>query len=113
MKMFQDLCWTFAVKIFAVVQILKWKSIYQCMLLCLVLLMINLHNHRTPPLQNMYLNFGEIGSNIKDLMEDFQRKSKSQAKVESIADMKVCSKMILWSWVAIKKFADWLHVYLW
>ena len=36
----------------------------------------------------MHLNFGEIGSNIKDLMEDFQRKSKSQAKVESIADMK-------------------------
>lgn len=38
--------------------------------------------------RNMYLNFGEIGSNIKDLMEDFQQKSKSQAKVESIADMK-------------------------
>lgn len=38
--------------------------------------------------RNMYLNFGEIGSNIKDLMEEFQQKSKSQAKVESIADMK-------------------------
>ncbi|ELT93726.1 hypothetical protein CAPTEDRAFT_126905 [Capitella teleta] len=37
---------------------------------------------------NMYLNFGEIGSNIKNLMEEFQRKSQSQAKVESIADMK-------------------------
>ena len=37
----------------------------------------------------MYFNFGEIGSNIKDLMEEFQQKSKSQAKVESIADMKV------------------------
>lgn len=37
----------------------------------------------------MYLNFGEIGSNIKDLMEEFQKKSQSQAKVESIADMKV------------------------
>ncbi len=37
----------------------------------------------------MYMNFGEIGSNIKDLMEDFQKRSKSQAKVESIADMKV------------------------
>ncbi|KAI8793205.1 vacuolar protein sorting-associated protein 45 [Biomphalaria glabrata] len=37
---------------------------------------------------NMYLNFGEIGSNIKELMEEFQKKSKSQAKVESIADMK-------------------------
>ena len=35
------------------------------------------------------MNFGEIGTNIKDLMEEFQRKSQSQAKVESIADMKV------------------------
>ena len=38
----------------------------------------------------MYQNFGEIGTNIKELMEEFQRKSKSHAKVESIADMKVC-----------------------
>uniref|UniRef100_A0A8C3XTW9 Vacuolar protein sorting-associated protein 45 n=1 Tax=Chelydra serpentina TaxID=8475 RepID=A0A8C3XTW9_CHESE len=38
---------------------------------------------------NMYLNFAEIGSNIKNLMEDFQRrKPKEQQKVESIADMK-------------------------
>lgn len=37
----------------------------------------------------MYLNFGEIGVNIKDLMEEFQQKSKNQAKVDSIADMKV------------------------
>lgn len=37
---------------------------------------------------NMYMNFGEIGNNIKELMEEFQRKSQSQAKVESIADMK-------------------------
>ena len=41
----------------------------------------------------MYMNFGEIGSNIKELMEEFQKKSKSHAKVESIADMKV-SKVI-------------------
>ncbi|MEE6491343.1 hypothetical protein FKM82_016184 [Ascaphus truei] len=39
--------------------------------------------------QNMYLNFGEIGTNIKNLMEDFQRKKpKGQQKLESIADMK-------------------------
>ncbi|KAM3825097.1 vacuolar protein sorting-associated protein 45 isoform 2-T2 [Vipera latastei] len=38
---------------------------------------------------NMYLNFAEIGSNIKNLMEDFQRKKpKEQQKLESIADMK-------------------------
>ncbi|XP_062567933.1 vacuolar protein sorting-associated protein 45-like [Saccostrea cucullata] len=37
---------------------------------------------------NMYNNFGEIGTNIKDLMEEFQKKSQSTAKVESIADMK-------------------------
>lgn len=41
----------------------------------------------------MYLNFAEIGSNIKNLMEDFQRKKpKDQQKVESIADMKVMWK---------------------
>ncbi|KAM4880372.1 vacuolar protein sorting-associated protein 45 isoform 2-T2 [Sylvia borin] len=38
---------------------------------------------------NMYLNFAEIGTNIKNLMEDFQRrKPKEQQKLESIADMK-------------------------
>lgn len=37
---------------------------------------------------NMYSNFGEIGANIKALMEEFQKKTKSQKKVESIADMK-------------------------
>lgn len=39
--------------------------------------------------QNMYLNFGEIGANIKTLVDHFQVKSKNQAKVETIADMKV------------------------
>lgn len=40
--------------------------------------------------QNMYLNFGEIGTNIKNLMEDFQKKRpKGQQKLESISDMKV------------------------
>ncbi|XP_043464337.1 vacuolar protein sorting-associated protein 45 [Leptopilina heterotoma] len=37
---------------------------------------------------NLYLNFGEIGQTIKDLMEDFQRRAKKHQKVESIADMK-------------------------
>lgn len=38
---------------------------------------------------NMYLNFAEIGGNIKNLMEDFQRrKPKEQQRLESIADMK-------------------------
>ncbi|XP_063231660.1 vacuolar protein sorting-associated protein 45 isoform X2 [Bacillus rossius redtenbacheri] len=37
---------------------------------------------------NLYLNFGEIGQTIKQLMEDFQKKAKSHQKVESIADMK-------------------------
>ncbi|XP_043931114.1 vacuolar protein sorting-associated protein 45 [Protopterus annectens] len=38
---------------------------------------------------NMYMNFGEIGTNIKNLMEDFQKKKpKGQQKLESIADMK-------------------------
>uniref|UniRef100_A0A3P9KNZ7 Vacuolar protein sorting-associated protein 45 n=1 Tax=Oryzias latipes TaxID=8090 RepID=A0A3P9KNZ7_ORYLA len=38
---------------------------------------------------NLYLNFGEIGTNIKNLMEDFQKKRpKGQEKLESISDMK-------------------------
>uniref|UniRef100_A0AAQ4QVC0 Vacuolar protein sorting-associated protein 45 n=1 Tax=Gasterosteus aculeatus aculeatus TaxID=481459 RepID=A0AAQ4QVC0_GASAC len=38
---------------------------------------------------NLYLNFGEIGTNIKNLMEDFQKKKpKEQQKLESITDMK-------------------------
>ncbi|KFM76608.1 Vacuolar protein sorting-associated protein 45, partial [Stegodyphus mimosarum] len=37
---------------------------------------------------NMYSNFGEIGVRIKELMDEFQKKTKSQKKVESIADMK-------------------------
>ncbi|XP_054160792.1 vacuolar protein sorting-associated protein 45-like [Oppia nitens] len=38
--------------------------------------------------KNMYLNYGEICANIKQLMDEFQIKTKSQKKVESIADMK-------------------------
>ena len=38
--------------------------------------------------QNMYLNYGEIGANIKKLMDEFQSKTKGQQKVETIADMK-------------------------
>ncbi|KAJ8672591.1 hypothetical protein QAD02_003850 [Eretmocerus hayati] len=38
--------------------------------------------------ENLYLNFGEIGQVIKDLMEEFQKKAKKHQKVESIADMK-------------------------
>jgi len=37
----------------------------------------------------MYLNFGEIGQNIKTLMTDFQQNVKSNQRLESIADMKV------------------------
>ncbi|KAK5855536.1 hypothetical protein PBY51_005633 [Eleginops maclovinus] len=38
---------------------------------------------------NLYLNFGEIGTNIKSLMEDFQKKKpKEQQRLESISDMK-------------------------
>ncbi|XP_076184041.1 vacuolar protein sorting 45 [Ptiloglossa arizonensis] len=37
---------------------------------------------------NLYLNFGEIGQTIKELMDEFQKKAKSHQKVESITDMK-------------------------
>jgi len=36
----------------------------------------------------LYLNFGEIGQTIKELMDEFQKKAKKHQKVESIADMK-------------------------
>lgn len=38
--------------------------------------------------KNMYMNFGEIGQNIKTLMDNFQQHVKSNQKLESIADMK-------------------------
>ncbi|XP_066600594.1 vacuolar protein sorting-associated protein 45-like [Prorops nasuta] len=37
---------------------------------------------------NLYLNFGEIGQTIKELMDEFQKKAKKHQKLESIADMK-------------------------
>ncbi|XP_041465659.1 vacuolar protein sorting-associated protein 45-like [Lytechinus variegatus] len=37
---------------------------------------------------NLYNNYGEICTKIKELMEEFQKKSQSQKKIESIADMK-------------------------
>ena len=39
----------------------------------------------------MYQNFGDIGASIKTLVDDFQDKQKSHAKIESITDMKVRS----------------------
>ncbi|XP_063877398.1 vacuolar protein sorting-associated protein 45-like [Scylla paramamosain] len=38
--------------------------------------------------QSMYLNYGEIGQTIKDLMEDYQKRLSNQQKVETISDMK-------------------------
>ncbi|ESP05609.1 hypothetical protein LOTGIDRAFT_208594 [Lottia gigantea] len=38
--------------------------------------------------ENMYLNFGEMGTNIQKLMDEFQKTSKNHTKVESIQDMK-------------------------
>uniref|UniRef100_A0AC35TQV1 Vacuolar protein sorting-associated protein 45 n=1 Tax=Rhabditophanes sp. KR3021 TaxID=114890 RepID=A0AC35TQV1_9BILA len=38
--------------------------------------------------ENMYLNFGEIGQNIKKLMSDFQIKAKTHQELESVSDMK-------------------------
>jgi len=37
---------------------------------------------------NMYKNFGEIGNSIRVLVDEFQKKTKSHEKIESIADMK-------------------------
>lgn len=38
--------------------------------------------------KNMYLNFGDLGSNIKDYVEQYQSKTKNNADIESISDMK-------------------------
>lgn len=38
--------------------------------------------------KNIFMNYGEIGTNIKELMEHFQAKAKSHQKIESISDMK-------------------------
>src|ERR1700753_2014268 len=36
----------------------------------------------------MYLNFGDLGQNAKDYVEQFASKSQSNLKLESITDMK-------------------------
>uniref|UniRef100_A0A1I7ZMW8 Vacuolar protein sorting-associated protein 45 n=1 Tax=Steinernema glaseri TaxID=37863 RepID=A0A1I7ZMW8_9BILA len=37
---------------------------------------------------NMYLNFGELGQNIKELMNEYQTRAQTHQKLESISDMK-------------------------
>ena len=38
--------------------------------------------------KNMYLNFGDLGSSIKDYVVQYQSKTKSNANIDSIEDMK-------------------------
>ena len=38
--------------------------------------------------KNMYLNFGDLGSSIKDYVTQYQSKTKNSANIESIEDMK-------------------------
>lgn len=38
--------------------------------------------------KNMYLNFGDLGGNIKDYVEQYQSKTKNNENIESISDMK-------------------------
>jgi vacuolar protein sorting-associated protein 45 len=38
--------------------------------------------------KNMFLNFGELGRNIKEYVEQYQSKTKNNANIESIDDMK-------------------------
>ena len=38
--------------------------------------------------KNMYLNLGDLGANIKSYVEEYQIKTKSNMKIESIAEMK-------------------------
>jgi len=36
----------------------------------------------------MYQNFGDLGANIKEYVDQYQTKTKSSSNIESIADMK-------------------------
>lgn len=38
--------------------------------------------------KTMYMNFGDLGGNIKDYVEQYQSRTQSNANIESIADMK-------------------------
>jgi vacuolar protein sorting-associated protein 45 len=38
--------------------------------------------------KNMFLNFGDLGGNIKDYVEQYQSKTKNSSNIESISDMK-------------------------
>ncbi|UQC78060.1 Sec1 family protein [Colletotrichum lupini] len=38
--------------------------------------------------KNMYLNFGDLGGNIKDYVEQYQSKTQNSSNIESISDMK-------------------------
>lgn len=38
--------------------------------------------------KNMYLNFGDLGGNIKNYVEQYQSRTQSNANIDSIADMK-------------------------
>ncbi|KAI5821161.1 Sec1-like protein [Pyronema omphalodes] len=38
--------------------------------------------------KNMYLNFGDLGGNIKEYVDQYQSKTKSNTNIESISDMK-------------------------
>ena len=38
--------------------------------------------------KNMFLNFGDLGGNIKDYVEQYQSRTKTSSNIESIADMK-------------------------
>ncbi|KHJ30549.1 putative vacuolar protein sorting-associated protein 45 [Erysiphe necator] len=38
--------------------------------------------------KNMYLNFGDLGGNIKDYVEQYQSRTKNSSNIDSIADMK-------------------------
>lgn len=50
---------------------------------------------------NMYLNYGQLGDNLNNLVQDFKIKSQSQAKVESIEDM----QRFMESYPEFKKFS--------
>lgn len=38
--------------------------------------------------KNMYLNLGDLGANIKSYVDEYQTKTKSNMKIESISEMK-------------------------
>ena len=44
--------------------------------------------------QTMYLNFGDLGIKIKELVDDYQRKTQSNQNIETIGKLRISHKFL-------------------